>query len=89
MSTVRIDEDGEQRLRRLQDAWTRLQGERPTEEQLLARGLAYLEENKEVFIAEAGGGWQPLSEEEIEQVEARSRDMGDWSARDIDETIYG
>lgn len=85
-STIRIDEDDKDRLRRLQDAWARLRGERPSQKELLGRGLAYLEENQQAFFDEAG--WQPLSEEEIERVRARSQDMGDWSARDIDETVY-
>lgn len=86
-STVRIDETDKERLRRLQEEWARLRGERPTQEELLGRALAYIEENKESFLDEIG--WEPLSEEEeIEAICQRSRAMGGWSAKDADEIIY-
>lgn len=86
-STVRIDPEDKDRLRRLQEAWARIRGDRPSQKELLGRGLAYLEEHREDFLDEAG--WEPLSEDEIDRVEARSRDMGDWSAEEIDEALYG
>lgn len=85
-STVRIDEEDKQRLRRLQEAWSRSRGQRPTQKELLGRGLAFLERHRERFLQEAG--WEPFSEKEIEEIEGRSRDMGDWSARDVDEILY-
>lgn len=86
-STIRIDEEDKDRLRRLQDAWARLHGERPSQTELLGRAPAFLEQNKETFLDEAG--WDPLSDEEIERIQARSRDMGDWSAQEIDDVLYG
>lgn len=86
-STVRIDEEDKERLRRLQEAWGRVRGQRPTQKELLGKGLAYLERHREAFLQDAG--WETLSGAEIDRVEARSRDMGVWSARDIDETVYG
>lgn len=85
-STVRIDEDDKDRLRRLQDAWSRVKGERVSQKELIGRILAYLEERQDEFLDEAG--WEPLTDEEIDRIEARSRDMGNWSSRDIDEAIY-
>lgn len=86
-STVRVDEADKERLRRLQDAWERLRGERPTQEELLGRGLAFLESHREAFLAEAA--WTPLEDDEIDALEDRTRDMGPWSARDHDEALYG
>lgn len=85
-STVRIEEEDKDRLRRLQEAWAKLRGERPSQKELLGRGLAYLEKNQQDFLDEAG--WVPRSEAEIEQIQARSRDMGNWSAREIDDILY-
>jgi hypothetical protein len=86
-STVRIEEDAKDRLRRLQQAWAQTRGEQLSQKEMLGRGLAFLERHRDRFLQEAG--WEPLSEEEIEAVEARAQPMGDWSARDIDEILYG
>lgn len=86
-STIRIDEEAKQRLRRLQEAWARLRGDRPTQKELIGEGLAFLEDHRQAFLDEVG--WEPFSLEEIEEVEQRARSMGDWSARDVDETVYG
>ncbi len=50
-------------------------------------GLAYLEEHQESFLTEAS--WTPFTEEEIDWIEGQARDMGEWSARDHDEILYG
>jgi hypothetical protein len=86
-STVRMDEADKERLRRLQEAWERLRGERPSQKELLARGLAFLEEHQDAFLAEAA--WTPLDDDEIDAIEDRARGMGAWSARDHDDVLYG
>lgn len=86
-STVRIEDEDKARLRRLQEAWSRIHGERLSQKDVLGKGLEFLESHRDAFLQDAG--WTPLSEEEIERVQARSRSMGDWSDRSIDETLYG
>lgn len=86
-STVRMDASDKERLRRLQEAWERVRGQRPSQKELLARGLAFLEDHQDAFLAQAA--WTPLDDEAIDAVEERARDMGSWSARDHDEVLYG
>lgn len=86
-STVRMDASDKERLRRLQEAWERVRGWRPTQKELLARGLAFLEEHQDAFLAQAA--WTPLDDGEIDALEARARDTGAWSARDHDDILYG
>lgn len=86
-STVRIEEEDKKRLRRLQDRWEKVRGARPSQKEILGRGLAYLEDHQESFLTEAA--WTPFTEEEIDRIEEQARNMGEWSARDHDEILYG
>lgn len=87
-STVRIQDPAKDRLRRLQEAWHRARGERPSQQEILDKGLAYLERHRDAFLAESA--WRPLTEAEIQQLEeqfqVRSGDTGHY---DIDEVVYG
>lgn len=86
-STVRVDDEGKRRIQRLQDAWHRARGERPTQGELVAEAMAYLERHREAFLAEAA--WTPLSEEEIERWRSFKVASGDTGAYDVDEVVYG
>ncbi len=86
-STVRIGDDAKERMRRLQDAWHRSRGQRPTQEELLDRCLAYLERHRNAFLSEAA--WRPLDREEIDQLRGLQVASGDHEAYDIDEVVYG
>lgn len=87
-STVRIGEDDKDRLRRLQEAIEDLTGQRPTQQELLGRGLAYLEDHRDEFLAAAA--WTPLDADEIEAMKQRLvTASGQAEPYDIDEVVYG
>lgn len=87
-TTVRIQDRAKDRLRRLQEAWHRARGERPSQQELLDKGLAYLERHQDAFLAESA--WRPLTEEEIRQLKERFQvASGDSGHYDIDEVVYG
>lgn len=86
-STVRIGDDAKERMRRLQEAWHRSRGQRPTQEELLDRCLAYLERHRSEFLSEAA--WRPLDQEEIDRLRGLQVASGDTGDYDVDEVVYG
>lgn len=87
-STVRVDDEGKRRIQRLQEAWHRARGERPTQGELVAEAMAYLERHRDEFLAEAA--WEPLGQDEIQELrsslQTASGEEGDY---DVDEVVYG
>lgn len=87
-STVRIGDEDKERLRRLQEAWRAARGERPTQQELLGRALAYLERHRDRFLAESA--WTPLTPEQVRA--ARAHFVGSYGglgATDVDDVVYG
>ncbi|HLE96243.1 MAG TPA: hypothetical protein VI997_02640 [Candidatus Thermoplasmatota archaeon] len=89
VSTVRLGPAGKRHLRRLQDAWERAIGTRPTQEQLLEAALGHLDKDPSRFLGDAA--WTPLTKAEIRRLERRV--VTDWGpgagAADVDEVVYG
>ena len=86
-TTIRIREEDKDRLRRLQEAWRRVRGQAPAQQELLGKGLEYLEEKTDDFIKRAA--WQPLTEKEIRSLEGRAQHLGNWSVASLDDIVYG
>lgn len=84
---MRISKEEKRRLQRLQEAWRRARGEAPTQQELVARGLGFLERHWDAFLAEAA--WRPWTEDEIKKLEATPVKAGRWSVDEIDDVVYG
>ncbi len=74
-------------MRRLQDAWHETLGQRPTQEELLDRCLAYLERHRNAFLSEAA--WRPLDREEIDRPRSLQVSSGGDEGYDLDDVVYG
>lgn len=86
-TTVRIAQGDKARLRRLQALWRRLRGHEPNQQELLHRVIEYAERRQDDFLAESA--WRPLTDEEFQFWRRKARPLGDWSARDVDDIVYG
>lgn len=84
---MRISKEEKARLQRLQEAWRRARGEKPTQGELLATCLSYLERHWDSVLAEAV--WRPWTEAEIRALEKRAIRSGPWSIEEIDDVVYG
>lgn len=86
-STVRIDPEDKDVLRRLQEAWRDVRGEAPSQKELLARALAFVEARRDDFVAEAA--WTPLTDEEKAYWRSRSTPWEGPASTEVDEVLYG
>lgn len=86
-TTVRIRGSTKNRLRRLQEAWRKVRGDRPPQQELLEVGLEYIDRHFDAFIAEST--WRPLSPQELRKLRRLQGRYGNWSVKDLDEIVYG
>ena len=84
---LRIRAQDKRVLLDLQESWLRLRGERPTQQDLVGKAIAYASGHRDDFLAEAA--WRPLTPKEIKASHALATDMGNWSVEDgIDDVVY-
>jgi hypothetical protein len=86
-STLRILPQDKMRLGRLQEAWQRLRGERPSQQDLVGKAIAYADAHRDDFLAQSA--WRPLTPEQVAAAHELVTDMGPWSVADgVDDVVY-
>jgi len=85
-TTVRVEE-AKRRIRELQEAWHRARGGRPTQGELVGEAMAFLERHRDAFLAEAA--WEPLRDDEIDDLAKLRAAPGEEGDYDVDEVVYG
>lgn len=84
---LRIRPEDKQVLLDLQESWLRLRGERPTQQDLVGKAIAYARRHEHEFLAESA--WTPLSDAEWKRLQSLPTNMGKWNVGDgIDDVVY-
>ena len=87
-TTMRVRVQDKARVQRLQEKWHRRVGTRPPMQDVLAKGLEYLERHADRFLDEAT--FRPWAKSEFEDFYKRITSHGEtFDASDIDEVLYG
>lgn len=86
-TTVRVLDEDKARIQRLQEAWLRARGARPSQQEILGRGLEYLERHEDAFLAEAA--WTPLTATGLAALRALQGRFGRGASDRVDDVVYG
>lgn len=87
-TTIRITSRGKRELERLTQRWASLKGARPTQQEVLESGLAFLVQHESEFLR--AQAWRPMTAAEITELRELPAIIGGWTGswEDIDAVLY-
>ena len=86
-SPIRIRDDDKERIEQLRTSLSITTGRRHTQQETVARLLAFVMGRKAEFLNQTTG--PALSKGDIAFWLGRAEDLGDWTVDDIDDIVYG
>ncbi len=91
-TTIRVRLASKERVDRLRGHWHRLRGERLTQQEMVEKALAYVEDHMEAFATEQG--WRPWTKSQFGRFVAFIEDIDKTGlptdlSEDIDRYVYG